>query len=58
MAGPIVAGLTYPMMRNAGPFITAGAIAVVMALWTLLLRQQPAPQPAAAEAIGEAKIVN
>jgi MFS family permease len=40
--GPIVAGLTYPYMHHSGQFITAGLIAIAMALWTAALRQ-PAP---------------
>ena len=35
--GPIVAGLTYPFVRNAGPFITAGVLSAAGAVWTALL---------------------
>jgi DHA1 family tetracycline resistance protein-like MFS transporter len=35
--GPIVAGLTYPYVRNSGPFITAGVLSVAGAVWTALL---------------------
>jgi MFS family permease len=40
--GPVVAGLTYPYFHHAGQFVTAGFIAIAMALWTAALRQ-PAP---------------
>ena len=35
--GPIVAGLTYPYFSNAGPFITAGALTALGAVWTAML---------------------
>ena len=35
--GPIVAGLTYPYVRNAGPFLTAGALSAGGAVWTAVL---------------------
>jgi DHA1 family tetracycline resistance protein-like MFS transporter len=53
--GPLVAGLVYPLMHNAGQFVTAGLIAVAMALWTAALRQ-PAPGEGAPEAIKEAAL--
>lgn len=40
VAGPIVAGLTYPLLKNTGQFITAGVIALAMAVWTWSLRRQ------------------
>lgn len=42
--GPIVAGLTYPFLQHSGQFITAGAIAIVMALWTSALRHKSASE--------------
>lgn len=53
--GPIVAGFTYPLLSNAGQFVTAGVIAVATALWTASLRQ-PAPGEAAPEATAEAAL--
>jgi DHA1 family tetracycline resistance protein-like MFS transporter len=53
--GPIVAGLTYPFLHHAGQFVTAGVIAIVMALWTAALRQ-PAPGEAAPDAMAEAAL--
>lgn len=53
--GPIVAGLAYPLMNNAGQFVTAGLIAIAMALWTAALRQ-PAPGEATPEAMTEAAL--
>lgn len=35
--GPIVAGLTYPYLRNTGPFITAGILSLAGGLWTALI---------------------
>jgi MFS family permease len=40
VAGPIVAGLVYPFVHNTGQFLTAGAIAFAMAVWTAALRKQ------------------
>lgn len=40
VAGPIVAGLVYPFVHNTGQFLTAGAIALAMAIWTAALRKQ------------------
>ena len=48
VAGPIIAGLTYPYWRNTGQFVTAGAIAVACGVWTWALRQQ-AGRPVMAE---------
>jgi DHA1 family tetracycline resistance protein-like MFS transporter len=42
VVGPIVAGLAYEI-RHTGAFAVACVIALVMSLWTFLLRQ-PAPQ--------------
>ena len=53
--GPIVAGLTYPFMHHTGQFITAGIIAIAMALWTAALRQ-PAPGDADDEAMTQAAL--
>ncbi len=55
VAGPIVAGLAYPYLRNTGQFVIAGIIAVIIAMWTLALRQ-PAPGEASSEAIAEAAL--
>lgn len=32
--GPVLAGAVYPFVRNAGPFLLAGIIAAVGAIWT------------------------
>ena len=53
--GPIVAGLAYPLLNNAGQFVTAGLIAIAMAVWTAALRQ-PAPAEAAPTAMTEAAL--
>jgi MFS transporter, DHA1 family, tetracycline resistance protein len=53
--GPIIAGLTYPLLRHTGQFVTAGIISMTMALWTLAIRQ-PAPHDAEPEAAIEAAI--
>jgi DHA1 family tetracycline resistance protein-like MFS transporter len=34
VAGPVVAGLAYPFLRNTGQFLLAGVIAVAMGFWT------------------------
>ena len=52
VVGPLVAGFAYPLFSHAGPFITAGIIAIGMALWTAVLRQ-PAPGEAAPAAMRE-----
>jgi MFS transporter, DHA1 family, tetracycline resistance protein len=53
--GPVVAGLAYKV-THTGAFAVACGIALVMALWTFVLRQ-PAPQPASPEeAMGHAAI--
>jgi DHA1 family tetracycline resistance protein-like MFS transporter len=53
--GPIVAGLTYPLLNHAGQFVTAGVIAIGTAVWTAALRQ-PAPGEATPEAMTEAAL--
>jgi MFS family permease len=40
VAGPIVAGLTYPLWRNTGPFWTSGVVVVVVAIWTVAVKTQ------------------
>ncbi len=47
--GPIIAGLAYPLLRHTGPYITAGALVALVALWTLSLRAKhpTPPEPAA-----------
>lgn len=53
VVGPIIAGLAYEV-RHTGAFAVACGIALLIALWTLFLRQ-PAPQPASPEeAMGHA----
>jgi MFS transporter, DHA1 family, tetracycline resistance protein len=51
--GPILAGLTYPLWRNTGQFVVAGAIALLMGLWTAMLwrRAGAPPQPAGFEVV-------
>ena len=53
--GPLVAGFAYPLLNHAGQFVTAGAIALVMAVWTAALRQ-PAPGEAAPDAMSQAAL--
>ena len=36
--GPIIAGLTYPYLRNTAPYLVAAAIVLVAAIWTALVR--------------------
>jgi MFS transporter, DHA1 family, tetracycline resistance protein len=55
VVGPILAGWSYPLLRNTGPFALAAIIAVLMGAWTATLRQ-PAPGDAAPEAMGEAAL--
>ncbi len=43
--GPVIAGLAYPLLRNTGQFLTAGAIAVGMALWTAALHKRAGEAP-------------
>ena len=50
VVGPVIAGFAYPLLRHSGQFVTAGAIAVAMALWTAALRQ-PAPGEGAPDAV-------
>ena len=40
VAGPIIAGLTYPYWRNTGQFVTSGAIILLVAVWTMAVRTQ------------------
>jgi predicted MFS family arabinose efflux permease len=53
--GPLLAGATYPFLNHTGQFVTAAVIAVVVAVWTLALRQ-PAPGEAKPEAMTEAAL--
>jgi DHA1 family tetracycline resistance protein-like MFS transporter len=51
--GPILAGLTYPLWRNTGPFWTSGTIILLVGIATFILRKraetiQPAPLHATA----------
>jgi DHA1 family tetracycline resistance protein-like MFS transporter len=45
--GPIAAGLTYPFVRNAGPFLTAGVLSALGALWTAMLWRKTRAVPSA-----------
>lgn len=38
--GPILAGVTYPLWRNTGPFWTSGVIVLIAAAWTAALKSQ------------------
>lgn len=40
VAGPVLAGLTYPYLSNTGQFWTSGAIVLMAAVWTMALRSQ------------------
>lgn len=53
--GPILAGATYPLLRNTGQFALAAIIALLMALWTMALRQ-PVPGEEAPQAKAEAAL--
>lgn len=44
--GPIIAGAAYPFLRNAGPFATAGVIALAGAAWTVGLKRSADATPA------------
>jgi DHA1 family tetracycline resistance protein-like MFS transporter len=55
VVGPLIAGVAYPFLRHAGQFVTAGAIAVAMALWTAALKQ-PAPGEPSIGALQEAAL--
>lgn len=46
--GPILAGLTYPYWNNTGQFWTAGAIVLVAALWTTIVRTRAGTSAATA----------
>jgi len=52
VAGPVIAGQAYLLLRHTGQFLVAAAICIAMGVWTYALRR-PTPeesQPAAAEA--------
>jgi MFS family permease len=55
VAGPLVAGFAYHLLRGTGQFVVAAGIVIVTSAWTLALRQ-PAPHEARAEAVGEAAL--
>jgi DHA1 family tetracycline resistance protein-like MFS transporter len=55
VVGPVVAGFAYPYLNHGGQFVTAGVIAVAMALWTVALRQ-PAPGEVTPSASQEAAL--
>jgi DHA1 family tetracycline resistance protein-like MFS transporter len=56
VVGPLVAAITYTLLQNTGQFITAGAIALVVMVWTGLLSQR-AGKPVMAVADAEAAAV-
>jgi hypothetical protein len=45
VAGPILAGLTYPYWRNTGQFWTSGAIVLLAGAWTMGLRAKAGRLP-------------
>ena len=47
VVGPIIAGLTYPLWRNTGPYVIAGVITLAAGAWTAFVRARY-PLPAAA----------
>ena len=51
--GPLVAWQAYRVLNGSGQFVLAGAITVVLGLWTLALRQTP-PHESVPEAPAEA----
>ena len=55
VAGPVIAGIAYPFLRNTGQFIVAAGVAVAMAAWTAALRQ-PTPDQTSADAHAEAAL--
>jgi DHA1 family tetracycline resistance protein-like MFS transporter len=40
VAGPVVAGLAYPLLHHGGPFLVAALLTLAMGLWTYVLRQE------------------
>jgi DHA1 family tetracycline resistance protein-like MFS transporter len=60
VAGPIVAGVTYPYWHNTGPYVTSGIIVLVVAAWTIAVKAQaarhgvPSEEIERGEAIGRA----
>lgn len=55
VAGPVIAGLAYPFLKNTGQFLVAAIIAVAMGVWTFGLRR-PTPDQVKADAPQEAAI--
>jgi DHA1 family tetracycline resistance protein-like MFS transporter len=47
VAGPVVAGVAYPHVRNTGQFLVAGLIALLAASWTAALRRSKPVAPVA-----------
>jgi DHA1 family tetracycline resistance protein-like MFS transporter len=43
VVGPLVAGNVYGLMRNTGPYIIAGVVAIIVTGWTLLLSRTAGP---------------
>jgi DHA1 family tetracycline resistance protein-like MFS transporter len=60
VAGPIIAGATYPYWHNTGPYVTSGIIVLVVAVWTIAVKAQagrhgvPSAEIERGEAIGRA----
>ncbi|MDB5324343.1 MAG: tetracycline resistance efflux pump [Phycisphaerales bacterium] len=54
VAGPIIAGLTYPYWHNTGHFWTSGIIVLVVAVWTIAVKAQARRYRLAPEAGGPA----
>jgi MFS transporter, DHA1 family, tetracycline resistance protein len=40
--GPVVAGLTYPLLNNTGHFLTAAILVLIAAAWTAALKKRAA----------------
>ena len=38
--GPMIAGITYPLLRNSGPFVVAAIFSAIGAIWTAIMRRQ------------------
>ena len=49
VAGPVVAGLAYPHLRNTGPFAVAAAVTLACSAWTAGVRTTAAAQESATE---------
>jgi DHA1 family tetracycline resistance protein-like MFS transporter len=49
VAGPIVAGVSYPLWKNTGPYVIAGVITLAVGVWTAWVRRRY-PVPVSGEA--------